>query len=751
MPVKINGGDHGRNVRGKDNKKPGEPTAKSKAPMNGSAARGQVASPAPAEYPPAALPTPQPTPVPASTAAETDAPFAERPVSAAVLDRLSAAAAEPGVGGAFLPDPDLADAVGFTHFDAPTAEDDALTVLLPKEAMARLPAGSLVRIRSPCEPAGEGASATGEPATDNPSGGTPTAAAREYLGVVVAGPFAEPDGLKVDSSLVVATTVSGNGRVLLPRYHGRALVQLIGEIDREPDEDSDRPAGDRPGGGRPADGDQAVHSGQHAPRVFPPRHRPRPNSAVFPLSDADAAAFLKVGGGRPADARLGLLVGRDRVGVHLPTDRKHVLPRHTGILGTTGGGKSTTVATLLHGLAAAGVATVVVDVEGEYTEVDRPTADPSMLAALRRRGLAPTGVGDLHVLHPVGRETSRQPAAPTTAAPDEPTPSRVHPFSLLFAELSPYAVTEMLEMPEPQQERFLKAFDVARQALRELGVFPAGPADDEQFAALDELETGYPRMTLNHLIDVCDLFARAVAKDESDPQLRTAVFAANLSRLKNKVAAAKSSHEFSWRGLLGRLHRVNRLKVFDNPAAAPLRYDGFLVPGRTSVVDLSDTDEPQVRNLVIADVLRGIQRAQDRAVSAALAAGRTPTPVVVVLEEAHEFLSAQRIKQMPTLFQQVARIARRGRKRWLGLTFVTQLPQHLPDEVLGLINNWVIHKIADVGVVDRLRKSISGLDRGQWHQVAGLAPGQAVVSLTSLTRPLAVSIDPAPCRLRLVD
>ena len=40
---------------------------------------------------------------------------------------------------------------------------------------------------------------------------------------------------------------------------------------------------------------------------------------------------------------------------------------------------------------------------------------------------------------------------------------------------------------------------------------------------------------------------------------------------------------------------------------------------------------------------------------------------------------------------------------------------------------------------------------GQWNLVPGLAPGQAVVSLTSLTRPLLVSIDPAPCRLRLVE
>ena len=106
---------------------------------------------------------------------------------------------------------------------------------------------------------------------------------------------------------------------------------------------------------------------------------------------------------------------------------------------------------------------------------------------------------------------------------------------------------------------------------------------------------------------------------------------------------------------------------------------------------------------------------------------------------------------MPVLFQQVARIAKRGRKRWLGIVFVTQLPQHLPSEVLGLINNYIIHKIADSGVVDRLKRSISGIDKGLWGMVSGLAPGQALVSMTSMTRPLLVSIDPTPCRLLLTE
>src|SRR5438046_3996603 len=149
----------------------------------------------------------------------------------------------------------------------------------------------------------------------------------------------------------------------------------------------------------------------------------------------------------------------------------------------------------------------------------------------------------------------------------------------------------------------------------------------------------------------------------------------------------------------------------------------------------------ELSNIVIADLLRGVQEAQEQAYQEYEEARAKnpnvapPTRVLLIIEEAHEFLSAERIEKMPILFQQIARIAKRGRKRWLGLVFVTQLPQHLPRQVLGLVNSFVVHKITDPGVLAGLRKSIPGIDEGLWNRQPrqavpqpGLAPGQAVVS-----------------------
>lgn len=580
-------------------------------------------------------------------------------------------------GGEWREPPEYEGSVGRTMFDTPASADGTVTVLLPKENIGALPSQSLVRIKS-------------------------VADGRSYLGAVVKGPFAEPDGLRADAPIVVTATVRGG--IFMPKYHGRVQVELIGEELKD--------------GG-----------------VVPPRRRPLPNSPVFVLTSDETAAVLRTGG----DIRLGIAEGQEDIEVRVPWESKSVFPRHTGILGTTGGGKSTTVSGLVAQLQKAGVASIVLDTEGEYTTIHEATDDQQMEPALNRRGLEAAGVENTHVYQLVGRETAN-PAHP-----------RLSSFSLRFAELSPYAVMEILDLTDAQQERFLKAYDVTKLLLERLKVFPADDKEREDLLELDELDVGYPRMTLAHLYDVVKQITATVAK-EGDPYLETPSFYQSREQLKELIShASLPGNPISWRALLGRLGRIKRLGIFDNASATPPNYAQILQAGCVSIIDLSDTDSPQVNNLVIAQILRGVHRQQDENYQQAVKANRQPTPVLVFIEEAHEFLSAHRIKDMPVLFQQVARMARRGRKRWLGLVFITQLPQHLPDEVIGLINNWVLHKINDSNVVTRLRRSIGGIDDALWSRLPALAPGQAIVSFTSLARPLLVAIDPTPCKLQMVE
>lgn len=618
-----------------------------------------------------------------------------RPVPEAALMRMEAAIE--AVGGAWQESVEYAGAVGRTTFDLPSSEDNLVTVVLAKEHVAQgtLGSQSIVRIKSgvPLQ----------HPNTNGAAG--PTLIRRDYLGVVVAGPFAEPDGLRGDAPVIITTAARGG--VLTPPYHGRVQVEVLGE---------------------------EVEGG-----LTPPRFRPLPNSPVFLLSAEDTANVLKVSG----DLRLGLVVGYENIAVGIPKADKSVLPRHTGIMGTTGGGKSTTVARLIAEAQANDYAVIVLDVEGEYTQIDQPTSDVRMLSALETRGLQPAGVPGSIIYHLVGRDT---------ANPDHP---RILEFCLQFARLSPYAVKEILDLTEAQSMRFDQAYDVAKVVLRDLGVFPEkGNREQEEVALnIDEFERGYPRLTLSFLLDIVNGFLHVLNKQAGAPNFFNERFEEDAEKVMQRVRSLKVDSPVSWRALYGKLWQLKRIGVFDakGDAVRPMSYKGLLQPGQVSILDLSDTDSSILNNLVIADLLMGVQEEQDKMYDAAVKHGTELPRVLLIIEEAHEFLSAERIEKMPVLFQQVARIAKRGRKRWLGLVFVTQLPQHLPSQVFGLLNNYIIHKITDSAVISRLQKSVPGIDESQWRRLAALAPGQAVVSFTHMARPLMVSVDPAGCKLRMVD
>jgi DNA helicase HerA-like ATPase len=595
-------------------------------------------------------------------------------------------------GGEWQEDEEFIGAIGRTMYDAPTSKDNTVTVLLPADDISKVPSQSLVRIKS-------------RRVTKGGDG-------RQYIAAVVAGPFAEPDGLRADAPIVVTTTV--RGAAFMPRYHRRIQIEILGE--------------------------------EIGGTVIPPRFRPLPNSPVFVLNQAETASQLKLKG----DVPLGMAVGYEDMVVALPTTRKDVFPRHTGILGTTGGGKSTTVSGLIGKLRDSGVAVVVFDTEGEYTQIAEPTEDPRMIAALERRGLQPAGISNVGLYHLIGRETTNEDYG------DRKT------FCLKYENLSPYAVMEILSFNDAQQERFLKAYDIARRVLTRLEIYPATPEEKAELLELDEMERGYPRLTLQQMYDIVRLCADTVAGEATeDTPLRSPEFRLGRSKILQVLKEANlkenksPANVSSWHKVQGSLSRLLRLGVFDT--GQPPDYKMMTQPGRVTIVDLSDTDSAKVNNLVISEILRGLHLRQDenyREYEKQVKQGKTNATmkkVEVVIEEAHEFLSAERIRQMPVLFQQVARIARRGRKRWLGLMFVTQLPQHLPDEVLGLINNYILHKIADANVISRLKRSVGGVEDGLWTRLPNLAPGQAIVSAASLARPLLVAIDPTSCKLRMID
>jgi hypothetical protein len=596
-------------------------------------------------------------------------------------------------GGHYKEPEDYKGSIGRTLFDSAQSEDGTITIVMPSESIDQIPAQSLVRILS------------------KPDG-------RIYVGMVISGPFAEPDGMRAESPSLVISAV--NKALMMPKFHGRMQVSLMGE--------------------------QLDDS-----RLIPPRLRPKPNSPVWVLPDDEMARILEITG----EMRFGIADGHESIEMLIPARKKSVLPRHQGILGTTGGGKSTTVSVEIDNFQKAGIATIVLDTEGEYTTINNATDNETMLSALRERGLEPRGVANTHLYHLTGREC---------ANPDHPD---IKEFSLRLANISPWAFKEIMDLNEAQEDRLLQAYEIAKSVMRQLQIFPraASKEKDEQLILdLDEFDRGWPLMTLEHLLYVVSGIINLHEKKSEEPWVNATGFKGKWNQIRGLLhpyfekPSKKSGDDTdfsagniaSWKKLSSKISRLTRLKIFDRPSER-LNFNEMLESGRVNIIDLSDLENTDVRNLAIAEILRGVQTTQEKKYNSSLEAGSPPTPVNIIIEEAHEFLSVHRIKNMPIMREQVEKIAKRGRKRYLGLTFVTQLPQHLPDEILALLNNWVLHKVSDASVISRLRRSIHGVDDRLWSLLPGLAAGQAVMKFEHVKRALVVSVDPSACQLRMVD
>ncbi len=418
--------------------------------------------------------------------------------------------------------------------------------------------------------------------------------------------------------------------MLTPKYHGIAQVEVFGE----------RVEG----------------------VVIPPVKRPCPNSPVFLLGDNDIKAVLGLNI-PPEDKpfRLGLLDGVNSLSVEIPAAQKSVLFKHLAILGTTGGGKSTTVSGSIMNLAEAGNAVVVFDIEGEYSTMNGPTVNPRMLAALKRRSLTARGASNTRLFYLAGR------------APSNPDHTDKRDFKIAFDNLSPYVLTEVLDLSEPQERRLLDAYEVCRITMERVRIYPANDDEQRESLEIDELLGGWPRMTIDMMIDVVSAAIAQIEDNADNFRGRRGGFLGNENVLLQTLSARRIEKDSrSWKAIAKRLWRMKKAAVFGDNDKERISVDDMLQPGRISIIDLCDMDAPYLRNLVIAQLLRSLQVRQDELYAEredAIRKSEKPKPLTKVnifIEEAHEFLSAQRIKQMPNLFDQVARFARRGRKRYLG-------------------------------------------------------------------------------------
>jgi len=111
-------------------------------------------------------------------------------------------------------------------------------------------------------------------------------------------------------------------------------------------------------------------------------------------------------------------------------------------------------------------------------------------------------------------------------------------------------------------------------------------------------------------------------------------------------------------------------------------------------------------------------------------------PVVVFVEEAHNFAPEKAEKRENVTKAQIERIAREGRKFGISICLITQRPAHLSQTSLSQCNTHIFLRIANPNDLDFIRRGSEGLTGSLIGMLPGLEVGEAVVVGEAVKSPL---------------
>lgn len=115
-----------------------------------------------------------------------------------------------------------------------------------------------------------------------------------------------------------------------------------------------------------------------------------------------------------------------------------------------------------------------------------------------------------------------------------------------------------------------------------------------------------------------------------------------------------------------------------------------------------------------------------------------PRPVLVVLEEAHRYLGEGAV---PMARDAANRIAREGRKYGVGLLLVTQRPSELPDTALAQCGTLIALRLTNSADQSKIRAALPDSVAGLAAVLPSLRTGEALIAGEALVLPARVLVD----------
>ncbi|QOJ78660.1 ATP-binding protein [Infirmifilum lucidum] len=152
--------------------------------------------------------------------------------------------------------------------------------------------------------------------------------------------------------------------------------------------------------------------------------------------------------------------------------------------------------------------------------------------------------------------------------------------------------------------------------------------------------------------------------------------------------------------------------------------DEILRPGHVSILDLSGLNDAS-QDYIVSRVLEEV--------FALRSTGQFPSPVFVVIEEAHRFVPSKAAKRKTMSAQIINTIAAEGRKFGVFLILVTQRPSKIDADTLSQCNSQIILRITNPLDQRAVAESSERLGEELMKDLPGLNVGEAII-VGELTR-----------------
>lgn len=384
--------------------------------------------------------------------------------------------------------------------------------------------------------------------------------------------------------------------------------------------------------------------------------------------------------------------------------------RHCAILGTTGGGKSWTTARIIEECLKYKTKIVLLDATGEY------------------RGFSGQFVTHFHLGRPVNKAAESKPCA---------LPPNCFVESDFIALFEPAG-----KVQGPKMRAAIRSLRLAklRPAIAPLGyvrkieqkkaAFEAAEKEPGISECLDDPRQEFDVFMLTRQIEEECVHPEAFGPKYGDP--------------KDPTRWGKESGEFS--NCLSLVSRINAVLtsaafacVFKSAETAlTAAIDGFVTNDKRLLrICLSGVAYEFKAREIVANVIGR------HLLNMARAGSFKTAPLVVVVDEAHNFLGRQiGGEDVVAQLDAFELIAKEGRKFGLNICLTTQRPRDITEGVLSQIGTLVVHRLTNDRDREVVERACGEIDRSASSFLPNLKPGEAAIIGADFPIPLTIQIFP---------